>query len=303
MRRERASAQHSLTSRMVLKRILEYPKILAEGVVLPPFIHPPCFQTQEPCCPHQPHSCLPDTLARCAKLCQRIISATSEEVDGIWNEVSKEAKRLKTMFHRMADDTRIQAMQAMIMYTLLQARLDDRSRGKEEMAALSATTESFSRANYAQHSMFPDIKPAKEDHKAWVRAESLRRTACLLYIVDLVLNISGQTATAGQCPEVICVALPCSRDLWTASTPDSWAKIYHHRKLGQTPQQTGLVLGNLLSLRHSDAGVEGDEALEEALCTWAEEGDEFCRLLWMATSLEGEEQTFLKNLLDPLVPL
>lgn len=86
--RERTFQQGSLTAKMILSQLFDYTRRMAEGKNLPPFIHPPCFLSQNDECPSEaPHSCLPQSLAICRNLTQMFYSRTSESTSFIWRQI------------------------------------------------------------------------------------------------------------------------------------------------------------------------------------------------------------------------
>lgn len=86
--RERSFQQGSLTARMILSQIFDYTRRIAEGRNLPPFIHPPCFLSQnDECPPEAPHHCSPQSLAICRNLTQMFYSRTSESTSFIWRQI------------------------------------------------------------------------------------------------------------------------------------------------------------------------------------------------------------------------
>lgn len=86
--RERSFQQGSLTAKMILSQLFDYTRRMAEGKNLPPFIHPPCFLSQNDECPSEaPHGCLPQSLAICRSLTQMFYSRTSESTSFIWRQI------------------------------------------------------------------------------------------------------------------------------------------------------------------------------------------------------------------------
>lgn len=86
--RERSFQQGSLTAKMLLSQLFDYTRRIAEGKNLPPFIHPPCYLSQNDECPSEaPHSCLPQSLAICRNLTQMFYSRTSESTSFIWRQI------------------------------------------------------------------------------------------------------------------------------------------------------------------------------------------------------------------------
>lgn len=93
--RTRTVAQDSLTAKMLIGRIADYPLMMAAGKNLPPFIHPPCAVGQrQGCPPESPHTCLPETLAVCAGLAQMLHSPTPSSRAFVWSQINSQVKQL-----------------------------------------------------------------------------------------------------------------------------------------------------------------------------------------------------------------
>jgi hypothetical protein len=94
--RERSFQQGSLTAKMILSQLFDYTRRIAEGRNLPPFIHPPCFLSQnDECPPEAPHSCLPQPLAICRNLTQMFYSRTSESTSFIWRQIFSHLREMR----------------------------------------------------------------------------------------------------------------------------------------------------------------------------------------------------------------
>jgi hypothetical protein len=121
-------------------------------------------------------------------------------------------------------------------------------------------------------------------------------------MIDLTLVTGGRKASNGECPAALCVPLPCGKDLWDSIGNSSWSKLYQDHK--QTGRSSQLTLGSLLLVRNGGDlfGTEerSPEEVADSLSEWCRKADDFGLLLWMATSLEHNEQTLLRNLREPV---
>lgn len=179
--------------------------------------------------------------------------------------------------------------------------------------------QTFSRDLFTAVSVTDEAEDQCSSRREWIFVESLRRYAVqsnlmvwfpnfygfrigvLLYIIDLTLVTGGKNASNGECPAALCVPLPCSRMLWETVSNAQWQKYDRLRR--QKPRTDQLTLGNLLLLRNAgnvgDSGKEHLDNIAHHLINWSQEADDLGLLLWMATSLECNEQTLFRNIRDP----
>ncbi|KAK0761849.1 hypothetical protein N5P37_004648 [Trichoderma harzianum] len=93
--RERSFQQGYLTGKMLLSQMIDYTHRMAEGKTLPPFIHPPCFLSQDnECPPDTPHTCLPKILAICRTMTQMFYSRTPETNAFIWDQIYSHLRQM-----------------------------------------------------------------------------------------------------------------------------------------------------------------------------------------------------------------
>ncbi|KAL2201851.1 hypothetical protein CC79DRAFT_1402167 [Sarocladium strictum] len=299
--RSRSDAQDKLTANILFSQLKVYPQMLAEGSKLPPFIFPPCFLSIEGQCPSDTtHICLPEILAICASLTQMFISRTPGSVDFVWKQIHAEVRRLRDCHQDLCHEDKLNGLQALLIYSLLQAN-DQSYTLPNDSGLIVSTSEAFSRDLFTEVSVTDQAEDQCGSRRERIFVESLRRIGTLLYIIDLTLVTGGQNAANGECPAALCVPLPCSRVLWETVSNTQWQKYDQIRR--RRPRTDQLTLGNLLLLRNSGPiGNSGKELLDniaQYLIDWSQEADDFGLLLWMATSLEGNEQTLLRNIRDP----
>lgn len=122
------------------------------------------------------------------------------------------------------------------------------------------------------------------------------RSACLMYLMDLLLHIRGQTPSKGRCPEFVHLPLPCTRELWQPISDRDWRKRYNEENNSNIMKgNRGLTMGNLFLLRQSLSRGENflktaKANLAKELAEWVEKVDDLSMLLWMAVALEGDGQ-------------
>ncbi|KAL7920670.1 hypothetical protein ACQKWADRAFT_297589 [Trichoderma austrokoningii] len=297
--RERSFQQGSLTAKMILNQLFDYTRRIAEGRNLPPFIHPPCFLSQNDECPAEaPHSCLPQPLAICRNLTQMFYSRTSESTSFIWRQIFSHLHEMRAEHNDYDTESLLQALQAILIYGLLCSQSTE-SVQSEDINWMISTTEIFARQLYSISSYDRGLDYASLSRSKWVFVESQRRTACLMYLMDLLLHIKGQTPSKGQCPEFIDLPLPCTRELWQPISDRDWRKRYNEENNSKLMKgNRGLTMGNLFLLRQSLS--RGENVLKTAradlareMAEWVEKVDDLSMLLWMAVALEGDGQAMM----------
>lgn len=95
--RRRKILEGLLQGTIILGQILSYPKMIADGLQLPPFIHPPCCMNEElapDCGLHGKHQCLALELTKCAGLVQLFNSRTTSNTSSVWRSICIERERL-----------------------------------------------------------------------------------------------------------------------------------------------------------------------------------------------------------------
>lgn len=93
--RARSLQQGSLTGKMLLGRLTDYTRMMADAKNLPPFIHPPCsLGPNDECPPDSPHECLPETLAVCANLTKMFYSRISGSHGFIWQQICTHLRQM-----------------------------------------------------------------------------------------------------------------------------------------------------------------------------------------------------------------
>lgn len=81
IQRGRSLQQGSLTASMLLSRLADFARIMADCKELPPFIHPPCIsQAGRMCLAGSSHCCLPPILSRCAGLIRSFHQTKNQSV-------------------------------------------------------------------------------------------------------------------------------------------------------------------------------------------------------------------------------
>ena len=93
--RARSLQQGSLTGKMLLGRLTNYTRMVADAKTLPPFIHPPCsLDSNDECPPDSPHQCLPEALAVCANLTKMFYSRLQGSRSFVWKQICTHLRQM-----------------------------------------------------------------------------------------------------------------------------------------------------------------------------------------------------------------
>lgn len=97
-RRQGVTPEQSLTAKILVGQIENYPRMLIRGSRLPPFIFPQCIFKGRLCrqctAVNGTHQCLPEPLANCAALTQMFYSRSPGNTPLVWKTMYDEQKRL-----------------------------------------------------------------------------------------------------------------------------------------------------------------------------------------------------------------
>ncbi|KAL6819528.1 P-loop containing nucleoside triphosphate hydrolase protein [Trichoderma sp. SZMC 28015] len=216
--RSRPILKGCMLTNMVLGQITGYPKMLVLGDRLPPFIHAPCYMDERlapECGEMGKHQCLPKRLAICASLVDMFYSRTDANADFVWQTISSEGQRLHEEYKSLDSYGQLAALQAVIIYILLQAQ-DPETAERNGANALLLIMIVFA----------------------------------LLGLVELLFEglIPPHAAQANPpYKNFRATPLPSQRDLWEARTNRSWRRELKLYLSGRTSREV-LTVGDLLEL-------------------------------------------------------
>ncbi|UKZ49290.1 hypothetical protein TrVGV298_003535 [Trichoderma virens] len=288
--RSRPILKGCMLTNMVLGQITGYPKMLVLGDRLPPFIHAPCYidETLAPECGEMgKHQCLPKRLAICASLVDMFYSRTDANADFVWQTIYSEGQRLHEEYKSLDPYGQLAALQAVIIYILLQAQDPETAERNGANALLLVMTELFTCLTESIDWDACDFME-RPDRQQWVLRESLRRIVALLGLVELLFEglIPPHAAQANPpYKNFRSTPLPCQRDLWEARTNRSWRRELKLYLSGWTSHEV-LTVGDLLEL--DDAGCfkntwnnqQAYSKLPDAV-NWCGNSDSLGMLIWM----------------------
>ncbi|KAJ9483461.1 hypothetical protein VN97_g9943 [Penicillium thymicola] len=118
--RVRSLQQGSLTGKMLLGRLTDYTRMMADAKTLPPFIHSPCsLDSNDDCPPDSPHQCLPEALSVCANLTKMFYSCMQGSQDFVWKQICTHLRQMSEEYGSYDEEKMLQALQAAMVYGML----------------------------------------------------------------------------------------------------------------------------------------------------------------------------------------
>ncbi|KAI1184524.1 hypothetical protein F5B17DRAFT_442556 [Nemania serpens] len=288
-----ATPGQSLTARILVGQIENYPRMLIRGSRLPPFIFPQCAFNGKLCrqctAVNGIHQCLPEPLANCAALTQMFYSRGPGNAQLVWKTMYDEQKRLYEQSHTYDIPTLLAAIQAVTIYMLIQAQ-DTESVAKNNITCLAVTLAEMTTALNFRYPFHRDIYQDSDlSLKCWAVHESIRRTINLFYVINIALTVQIGSKRS-KCGSILATPLPCARDLWDPDATETWA-LRLHRYKSRISSNRGLVISDLLNALGSDQSGKksaADVPAQKDLVTWCESLDDFGSLVWMASLLDRQ---------------
>ncbi|TGO36045.1 hypothetical protein BHYA_0137g00260 [Botrytis hyacinthi] len=219
--RKPSNNQFSLNRSYILCTLPTYPSMLlpSNDDGLPSFIHPH-FNSRK---------ALPAPLATCVTLIQWINVKNKDNLLFIWGCIRMEIDRICVQYTTYNREDSVAALQAIMIYLLLQISEDDEKATNFDIPSISAMIKVSMHVIHLAEDLQNEGVPS---WKEWALAESTRRTIIILFFIDIFFEISTSV------PEYRCdgnrlkhMTLPCSRKLWTATTNEAWENEPEDRRL------------------------------------------------------------------------
>ncbi|KAH8170490.1 hypothetical protein LIA77_09271 [Sarocladium implicatum] len=285
---------------IVIGQMTSYPKMMIQGDLLPPFINPPCFSREDlapECADAGYHRCLPEDLAICTSFVRMYYEKTAANAQHVWKSIYAESARLFASFPKLESTRQLAALQAMVVYLLLQAE-DVASAETNNAAQLLAMLVQMSMAMSNTIIWSGEISRHRPDRSDWVYSESLSRIMVLLGCLDLVLE--GIRPASNNCQAVKCggmcaFPLPCHRDLWLARSNRAWRAAYDRY---MASRKGAKILTAAELLHYNSIGMLNDTQLSQSItddvadiARWAEGLDALGTLVWMCLPFQSSPQT------------
>ncbi|KAL7908112.1 hypothetical protein GGI35DRAFT_53757 [Trichoderma velutinum] len=295
-KRRGLNATTVLSTRAILGQVLAYPAMLVKGHTLPPFIHSRCSlddSLTHDCAKAQKHSCLRRTLSICASLVGMWLDKTPVNSPFVWETIYNEIARLQKEHESYDSETLLESIQALTIYILLQAQ-DTETLAKNDVKFLLITLGEVGQKLHATlgYNTFIDTTEKPLCRETWVLYESTRRTLCLLYVVEMFLEITLRQNEARCCQSFAAAPLPCTRELWEVPSTYEWSKRYSEFLRGRAVDKiltlADYKLSHQLSAEELVSGTgtgEGGGSITQDVIRWCEGLDQFGTLISLAATL------------------
>ncbi|KAL6882370.1 hypothetical protein HDV57DRAFT_509504 [Trichoderma longibrachiatum] len=295
-RRRALTASSVLTTRTILGQVRSYPSMMVSGHALPPFIHSRCTLDDGltyDCARQGRHVCLRKTLSVCASLVGMWMDRTPVSSGFVWETIYNEVGRMHREHESFDSETMLESIQALTIYMLLQAQ-DTETLVKNNVKLLLTTMGELGpklHSDLAYNTLIDDIETPL-CRSTWVLYESARRTLCLLYIIEMFLEINLRPTPISPrcCQSFASTPLPCVRDLWEVPSTYDWSRRYAVFLRGRSVANKVLTLRDYKLAQHLSPeelldGVAGSGSVMKDVMRWCEGMDSFGTLVALAATL------------------
>ncbi|KAM0481832.1 hypothetical protein ACHAPX_003161 [Trichoderma viride] len=290
------TANAILATKTIFGQVSAYPALIVSGLSLPPFIHSKCALDDSStynCAKAQRHECLGKTLSICAALVGMWLERTPVSSPYIWETIYKEIARLDSEYESFDMETSLESMQAMTIYMLLQAQDIATIHRNDVRFLLTALMHCCEKVhNGVEYNTFVDTLDNPLDRKTWALYEATRRTVCLIYTVEIFLEIRFRQENFRSCQKFANSPLPCIRDLWEVPSTYEWKKRYNaflrSRSADKILTLSDYKLSQQLSaeeLVSSTTAGDNYGSITKDVLRWCEGLDQLGTLITLASSL------------------
>ncbi|KAL7809103.1 hypothetical protein V8C26DRAFT_412472 [Trichoderma gracile] len=303
-KRRALTASSVLATRTILGQVCSYPAMMVSGHALPPFIHSRCSLDDGltyDCARERRHGCLRKTLSVCASLVGMWLDRTPVSSEFVWETIYDEVGRMHREHESFDSETMLESIQALTIYMLLQAQ-DTETLVRNNVKLLLVTLGELGPKLHSglEYNTFIDAVESPLCRSTWVLYESARRTFCLLYIIEMFLEINLRPSPISPrcCQSFAATPLPCIRDLWEVPSTYDWSKRYSAFLRGRSVAKI-LTLRDYKMAQHlspeellDGAGLNGVSGLGTGsgsvtrdVMRWCEGMDPFGTLVTLAATL------------------
>ncbi|KAK7211004.1 hypothetical protein V2G26_018182 [Clonostachys chloroleuca] len=276
-------------SAVVMGQLTSFPKMMARGDRLPPFIKPPCHLNEElapGCAARGGHQCLPKNLAICAGLVEMFQTHSKANKSYVWDMIYMEARRLRKEAYHGDAQGKLEAIQCLTVFLLLQAD-DPETVETNDVSYLLATSLNILRSLLPHSNWNSESSKLRPSQNEWVFRESIRRVMAVYGVVDLFLDGIGGLGNdeTYNCGTLSLLPLPCVRDIWEAPTISGWIKEYD-RYLSTKKGDAMLITQTLMETRlvapfvSAENGDPSDDIMQ-----WCRGMDGLSTIIWMIIPL------------------
>ncbi|KAJ4859811.1 hypothetical protein T069G_04799 [Trichoderma breve] len=283
-------------SDFLMHDVCAYPAMMVKGPILPPFIHSRCSlddSLTHDCAKAQKHNCLRRTLSICASLVGMWLDKTPVNSPFVWETIYNEVARLQKEHEAYDSETLLESVQALTVYLLLQAQ-DTETLAKNDVKFLLITIGEIGQKMHTTlgYNTVLDTIETPFCRSTWVLYESSRRTFCLLYVVEMFLEVTLRQHEARCCQSFANAPLPCTRELWEVPSTYEWSKRYaaflRGRAVDKILTLADYKLSHQLSAEELVSGTgtgEGGGSITQDVIRWCEGLDQFGTLISLAATL------------------
>ncbi|KAL7930139.1 hypothetical protein V8C35DRAFT_166474 [Trichoderma chlorosporum] len=295
-KRRGLTATTVLSTRMILGQIGAYPAMMVKGHSLPPFIHSRCNiddSLTHDCAKAEKHGCFRKILSICASLVGMWMDKTPVSSPFVWETIYKEISRMHKEHESYDSETLLESVQALTIYLLLQAQ-DTETLVKNDVKFLLVTIGDIGEKLHSGfgYNSFVDTVENPLPRGTWILYESTRRTLCLLYVIEMFLEVNIRGYESRCCQSFAAAPLPCIRDLWEVSSTHEWSKRYGAFLRGRTVDKILTLADYKLShnlsaeeLVNGSGAGEGAGGISKDVMRWCEGLDQFGTLVSLAATL------------------
>ncbi|KAH8817281.1 hypothetical protein F5884DRAFT_247011 [Xylogone sp. PMI_703] len=290
-RRTPLTACAFLATRTLLGQIEGWPTMLVSGLTLPPFIHSRCAMNDGVpygCASKGSHHCLPRSLSICASLVNMFQSRTTTNNDFVWDTIYSEVTRLRQEHLEYDIDNLIQALQALCIYIILQAK-DRESLEKNNVRLMIKTIGDIAVRIHllSDYNTLVDTLRNPPTRSDWILRESVRRAICLLYIVETLLEVMIGVGDPQCCQSFGSTPLPSIRDLWEVQSTYEWNRRFNTYLRGRESEKI-LLMKDFKSVKDLTAeqllSKKAGSVVNDVM-RWCEGMDQFGMVVWLAGGL------------------
>ncbi|KAM3076032.1 hypothetical protein ACMFMG_006455 [Clarireedia jacksonii] len=263
----------SLTRKYVVCVLNTYPQMLLSAKELPPFVHPKLQSLSTDVVFNMNRSSSSDPLTTCAGIMAMWSVKNASNTAFIWRSIRSEQERLFEECPTYDDHNAVAALQAICVYLLLRLSETDEDATDFDIPLISTMTK------ITQQVQGITLKYNKAPTwKGWLLVESLRRTIFVLFIIDILFDISP--GTQPYCCEaarhLAQMPLPCHKNIWRSQTELEWEWEYTAHCASKYQR---LTFSNLL--QHGEEDGSAGNLLDD----WLANMDDFGTLIVSVASL------------------
>ncbi|KAH8683386.1 hypothetical protein BGZ60DRAFT_368473 [Tricladium varicosporioides] len=206
---------------IIIDMIYAYPRMMTRRETLPPFMHPYSPVTDN----NDDQNKLPEHLANCMGIAQLFAARSDDTCSFVWATIRAEIRGFKNRMHAFNKYDMLSALQASLLYLIIRVVEQRPQAAEDDFEMLAIYDDVCTRAIQLTTRSIHQAGDRKSDlcWKDWIYMESIRRVACVWYILGLVFH----TRTGRPCyvsDHYRDISLPCTKNEWEAKTEAQWRK-------------------------------------------------------------------------------